>query len=87
MVISIKQKWSDHNFIIFLGLSNWGEMEPSCKGKHQSPINIDINSAIAKDLKPVIFKHYKDIVNNISLTNNGHTGFICHLKSHSNPSV
>lgn len=58
----------------FAGASNWNEKFGSCKGKHQSPININVLSVKKAKLPPLTFTNFHSQLKNFTLHNNGHTG-------------
>jgi len=55
------------------GLSHWGDVFGMCKGKHQSPININTNQVNRMDKGEIIFHNYNDLSEKIDVVNNGHT--------------
>jgi len=55
------------------GPEHWGEQFNQCVGKHQSPINIDLNQIVKKVLPPLQFQGFDTPVRQMNLTNNGHT--------------
>lgn len=56
------------------GPSHWGEQYNTCKGKHQSPINIKTVDLLYVSMPPLKMVGFKTPPQETSLTNNGHTG-------------
>lgn len=54
------------------GVSHWGENFRTCKGKHQSPINIDIVKKVK--LSPLKLTNFDLNFETLTLNNNGNTG-------------
>lgn len=60
--------------LILLGPTHWGEQYNTCKGKHQSPININTLDLLYVSMPPLKMVGFKTPPLVTSLTNNGHTG-------------
>lgn len=57
------------------GPINWSKIYPKCDGRNQSPINIDFNNVNkATNNNRLYIDNYCEIPQQITLTNNGHTG-------------
>lgn len=59
---------------LFAGVSHWEEKYGTCKGKHQSPININVLSVKKVKLPTLTLRNFHTQLKNLTLHNNGHTG-------------
>lgn len=59
-----------------IGPSFWGERYRECAGKHQSPININVLRVKQVTLPDITFIGFDDSIDNVHVTNNGHTVLI-----------
>lgn len=57
------------------GPLHWGERYSECMGKHQSPININILRVKEAVMPDIIWTGFDDSIDDIHVTNNGHTGW------------
>jgi carbonic anhydrase len=74
----------EKNFLMksqFAGASHWDEKYGTCKGKHQSPININVLSVKKVKLPPLTFRNFHTQLKNLTLRNNGHTGALYRMVS------
>ncbi|KAF7268155.1 hypothetical protein GWI33_018619 [Rhynchophorus ferrugineus] len=55
------------------GPTHWGDKYEKCVGKHQSPIDIDAKNVRFKDFPPLIYDNFDKHLEEVSVTNNGHT--------------
>ncbi|CAL4234846.1 unnamed protein product [Meganyctiphanes norvegica] len=60
--------YHDHN-----GPSDWASLYPTCGGSHQSPINIITSDLVHTWIDPYHFHNYEQNVQQIKLTNTGHS--------------
>lgn len=56
------------------GPTHWGEQYNTCKGKHQSPINVKTVDLLYVSMPPLKMVGFKTPPQETNLTNNGHTG-------------
>lgn len=66
--------WSETIEITFPGPPYWGDRYQECRGKHQSPININILRVKQVALPDIAFIGFDDPIDDVHVTNNGHTG-------------
>ncbi|OWR46722.1 hypothetical protein KGM_202063 [Danaus plexippus plexippus] len=59
-----------------IGPKYWGETYRECRGKHQSPININILRVKQVALPDIVFIGFDDPIDDVHVTNNGHTVLI-----------
>ncbi|XP_023950885.2 putative carbonic anhydrase 3 [Bicyclus anynana] len=59
-----------------LGPRYWGDRYQECRGKHQSPININILRVKQVALPDITFIGFDDPIDDVHVTNNGHTVLI-----------
>jgi carbonic anhydrase len=59
---------------IVSGPSEWSNEFSSCKGKHQSPIDIDLLHVKKVNLPALILHNFDKPPNVTQIENNGHTG-------------
>ncbi|CAH4031547.1 putative carbonic anhydrase 3 [Pieris brassicae] len=59
-----------------IGPTYWGERYQECRGKHQSPININVLRVKQVALPDITFIGFNDPIDNVHVTNNGHTVLI-----------
>ncbi|KAI8424338.1 hypothetical protein MSG28_002880 [Choristoneura fumiferana] len=57
-----------------IGPTHWGERYRECTGKHQSPININVLRVKQVALPDINFIGFDDSIDDVHVTNNGHTG-------------
>lgn len=70
-----KLPWKREHFkSSFIGPSQWSNEYSSCKGKHQSPINIDRLHVKKVKLPPLKLHNFDKAPNATQVENNGHTG-------------
>ncbi|CAO1367188.1 unnamed protein product [Diamesa serratosioi] len=55
------------------GPEHWGEQYNTCKGKHQSPIDIDVLHVKHMKLPPLKFNNFDELPAKGEIKNNGHT--------------
>ncbi|XP_065557296.1 carbonic anhydrase 2-like [Artemia franciscana] len=55
------------------GPNSWNEIEPTCGGSEQSPINIAFSSAIPAQYGPIFIVNGDSPPENLLMVNNGHT--------------
>ena len=60
--------------MIELGPNHWGEQFNTCKGKHQSPIDIDVLKVKHVKLPTLKLNKFDVPPAKGAITNNGHTG-------------
>ena len=65
---------------MFLGPEYWGERYRECAGKHQSPININVLRVKQVTLPDLVLVGFDDSIDDVHVTNNGHTGKVSHMK-------
>uniref|UniRef100_A0A8C4WWJ7 Carbonic anhydrase 4 n=1 Tax=Eptatretus burgeri TaxID=7764 RepID=A0A8C4WWJ7_EPTBU len=55
-------------------VDHWGDQYPKCKGKSQSPINIDTRSTkVNRSLDNFMFEGYDEILSDVQMVYNGYT--------------
>ena len=59
-----------------LGPNHWGEQYNTCKGKHQSPIDIDVLKVKHMKLPALKLSNFDEPPAKGAITNNGHTGIL-----------
>jgi carbonic anhydrase len=56
------------------GPEHWDSTYDTCKGKHQSPIDIDVMNVKKVQLPPLMFENFDMQPLSTNVLNNGHTG-------------